>query len=276
MPLAAWAHAMPGTMLRWWYPEVWAVILAFCTVYFYLVGPFRERHDLAPRADLKHMAYFGAAMLTMLISEGTPIHHVSEKFLFSMHMTQHVLLTMVMAPLLLMGTPDWLISYGLRFGWIRKTLTFITRPVIALITFNLVNAAWHLPYFYQAVLLHHWIHVVQHIVLVFTALMMWWPILSPSKELPRISYGAQTIYIFLLLLLQLPVFAPIIFSESLFYDFYVEAPAMWGLEPLPDQQLAGAVMQVGGMSIMIVFLGRAFFRWAREESSPRTRSSART
>src|SRR5690606_3348222 len=140
------------------------------------------------------------------------------------------------------------------------------------IAFNAVNAAWHLPVFYQAVLLHHWIHVVQHIVLVFTALMMWWPILSPSRELPRLPYGAQTLYIFLLLLLQLPVFAPIIFSESLFYEFYVAAPDMWGLEPLADQQLAGAVMQLGGMTVMVIFMGRAFFRWARQESSPGLRS----
>lgn len=276
MPLGVIAHAMPGTMLRWWYPEVWAIILGFCTIYFYLVGPFREQHRLAPKVDGKHVAYFSAAMFVMFVSEGSPIHHVSEKFLFSVHMTQHVLLTMIMAPLLIMGTPDWLISYGLRFGWVRKTMTFLTRPVVALLIFNLVNATWHLPHFYQAVLLHHWIHIVQHVVLVFTALMMWWPILSQSKELPRLGYGAQALYIFLLLLLQLPVFAPIIFAESLFYEFYVAAPSMWGLEPLPDQQLAGAVMQVGGMAVMIVFLGRAFFRWAREESNPRFRSSQGT
>lgn len=273
MPLGVLAHGMPGTMLRWWYPEVWAIVLAFCTIYFFLIGPFREKHNLAPRAELKDTLYFVAAMFVMFVSEGTPIHHVSEKFLFSMHMTQHILLTMVMAPLLIMGTPPWLISYGLRFPWIRKTMKLITHPVIAIIAFNAINAAWHLPFFYQAVLLHHWIHIVQHIVFVFTSLMMWWPILSRSPELPRLSYGVQTLYIFVLLLLQLPVFAPIIFSESLWYDFYVEAPTMFGLEPLPDQQLAGAVMQLGGMTVMAIFMGRAFFRWVREETSPRYRSS---
>lgn len=272
MPIAILAHS-PGSTLRWWYPEVWAIILSFCTIYFYLVGPFRERHNLAPRMEWKETFYFLGAMFVMFVSEGTPIHHVAEKFLFSVHMTQHVLLTMVMAPLFIRGLPDWLISYFLRYGWIRKTLKFITHPVIALIAFNAVNAAWHLPYFYQAVLLHHWIHIAQHVILVFTALMMWWPILSPSSELPALPYGAQTLYIFLLLLLQLPVFAPIIFSESLFYEFYVEAPSMWGLEPLPDQQLAGAVMQLGGMTVMAYFMGRAFFRWARQESAPRYRSS---
>jgi len=141
MTLGVLAHGMPGTTLRWWYPEVWAVVLAFCTIYFYLVGPFRERHGLAPRMELPETLYFLAAMLVMFVSEGTPIHHVSEKFLFSMHMTQHVLLTMVMAPLLIRGTPGWLVSYGLRFPWLRKTLTFLTRPVIALIALSAEKAA---------------------------------------------------------------------------------------------------------------------------------------
>ena len=116
-------------------------------------------------------------------------------------------------------------------------------------------------------------HIVQHVVLVFTALMMWWPILSPSRELPGCLTARRLVYIFLLLLLQLPVFAPIIFSESLFYEFYVAAPDMWGLEPLADQQLAGAVMQLGGMAVMVYFMGRAFFRWAKAETSPGLRSS---
>ncbi len=78
---------------------MWAIILSFCTIYFYLVGPFRERHNLAPRMEWKETFYFLGAMFVMFVSEGTPIHHVSEKFFFSVHMTQHVLLTMVMAPL---------------------------------------------------------------------------------------------------------------------------------------------------------------------------------
>lgn len=272
MPLGILAHSMPGSAVRFWYPEVWAIILAFCTIYFYLVGPFRERHQLAPRAELGETLYFVAAMLVMLVSEGTPLHHVAEKYLFSMHMTQHVLLTMVMAPLFIQGIPDWLISYFLRYGWIRKTLTFLTRPIIALIAFNAVNAAWHLPLFYQAVLIHHWFHIVQHVVFVLTALLMWWPIVSRSSELPPLPYGAQTLYIFGLLMVQLPLFAPIIFADSHFYDFYAAAPDLWGLGAISDQQLAGAVMELGGMTVMIYFMGRAFFRWVREETSPKYRA----
>ena len=261
------AHALPGAGLRWWYPEVLAVILAFCTIYLYLVGPYRERQGLAEGLEPRRVQYFLAAMAVMALSEASPIHDVSERYLFSMHMSQHVLLTMVMAPLLIVGTPPWLVRQAMRWPGVRAVLRFLTRPVIALLTFNVVNAAWHLPLFYQAPLLNHWLHPVQHVILVITALMMWWPLLSEMPELPRLSYGAQVIYIFLILAVQLPIFAGITFSDSVFYEFYAAAPELWGMAPLADQQAAGVIMKLGGMVILLYFMGRAFFRWAREEGA---------
>jgi len=182
-------------------------------------------------------------------------------------MLQHVLLTMVMAPLLIAGTPPWLVQRALRRPWVMRVMRGLTRPVVTLLAFNIVNAAWHLPYFYQAPLLNHWLHPIQHLVLVATALMMWWPLLSEVPELPRLSYGAQVVYIFLILLVQLPVFAGITFADSVFYEFYAAAPDPWGVSPLEDQQAAGIIMKIGGMAILIYFMGRAFFRWFREEGA---------
>ncbi|HLT58410.1 MAG: cytochrome c oxidase assembly protein [Limnochordales bacterium] len=272
MALSGWAmggvlaHAVANGW-RWWYPEVWAVILTFCTLYYYLVGPYRERWGLADRVERRHLLCFTAAMLVMAISEATPIHGISEQYLFSVHMLQHVLLTMVMAPLLIAGTPPWLIRRAFRWPGVKPLLTFLTRPIIALLAFNVVNAAWHLPYFYQAPLITHWLHPVQHIIMVVTALMMWWPLLSEVPELPRLSYGGQVIYIFLILLVQLPVFAGITFSNSVFYEFYAAAPEIWGMAPLADQQAAGVTMKLGSLIILVYFMGRAFFRWAREEGA---------
>ncbi|MBO8140627.1 MAG: cytochrome c oxidase assembly protein [Firmicutes bacterium] len=258
------AHAQAGA-LRWWYPEVLAVIFGFCTVYFYLVGPVRERLGLADRIERRPMIFFTAAMAVMALAEATPLHGLSEDYLFSVHMLQHVLLTMVMPPLFIAGLPDWLVSYILRWPGMRRVLTALTRPVVALLAFNIVNAAWHLPYFYEAPLLTHWLHPVQHALMVITALMMWWPLVSSSRELPALSYGAQVVYIFLILLVQLPVFAGITFADSVFYEFYAQAPSVWGLSPLADQQLAGVVMKLGGMIVMLSYMGRAFIRWVQED-----------
>ncbi|OUM99837.1 MAG: hypothetical protein BAA04_03005 [Firmicutes bacterium ZCTH02-B6] len=262
-------HAMPGGALRWWYPEVLTVICAFFTVYCYLVGPYRERWGLAEGVERQRFYYFTAGLAVMALSEATPIHFISEEHLFSVHMLQHVLLTMVMAPLLIAGTPPWLVQRALQRPWAMRLLRGLTRPVVTLLAFNIVNAAWHLPYFYQAPLISHWLHPIQHVLLVVTALMMWWPLLSDVPQLPRLSYGAQVVYIFMILLVQLPVFAGITFADSVFYEFYAAAPDPWGVSPLEDQQAAGIIMKIGGMAILIYFMGRAFFRWAREEAEGR-------
>lgn len=269
MPMGVLLHAaIPGgTRLSWWYPGVWAIVLGFCTIFFYLVGPYREKHRLGPALDRGQIIRFCIAMSLLLISEGTAIHHVAEKFLFSVHMVQHVLLAMVFAPLIISAMPGWLLSHFLKITWVHRIMRTITNPAVALLIYNGVNAAWHLAGFYELVLYHHWVHIIQHVVLVFTALMMWWPIVSPVPELPRLSYGAQVVYIFLLLLVQLPLAGPIIFAEETFYNFYVAAPRVSDMTPLEDQQMAGMVMLSGGMAIMIAYLFRAFFRWVGEEDS---------
>lgn len=257
-----------GTRLNWWYPEVWTVVLGFTTIYFYLIGPYREKHKLAEAGSEAHRSrYFLVAMALLLLSEGTPLHHVAEKFMFSIHMVQHVLLAMVFAPIIISSVPGWLYSHFLQKPWIYKTMRFITNPAIALLVYNGVNAAWHLAGLYQLVLYHHWVHILQHFILVFTALMMWWPIVSPAPELPALHYGAQTLYIFLLLLLQLPLAGPIIFAEETFYGFYVAAPRLLDVSPLEDQQMAGMIMLSGGATVMIAYLFRAFFRWVGQEDS---------
>lgn len=275
MPMGVLLHAVipGGTRLNWWYPEVWAVVLGFCTIYFYLVGPYREKHNLADGLERRYLINFIVAMALLLLSEGTAMHHVAEKFLFSVHMIQHVLLAMIFAPVFIASVPTWLYSHFLQIDWVYKTMRVITNPAVALLVYNGVNAAWHLAGFYELVLYHHWVHIAQHMILVFTALMMWWPIVSPARELPMIPYGAQLLYIFLLLLVQLPLAGPIIFAEETFYGFYVAAPRVSDMTPLEDQQLAGMVMLSGGMAIMIAFLFRAFFRWVASEDSgtPQTR-----
>src|SRR5690606_41303266 len=107
-------HALPGGGLRWWYPEVLAVICAFFTLYCYLVGPYRERRGLAAGVERRRLYSFMAGLAVMAVSEATPIHFISEEYLFSGQILQRVLLTMAMAPLLLACPPPWLVQRAVR------------------------------------------------------------------------------------------------------------------------------------------------------------------
>ena len=109
---------------------------------------------------------------------------------------------------------------------------------------------------------------MQHLVFIATAVLMWWPVLSPVPELPRASYLTQLLYLFLLGLPMSLVGALITLSEEVLYPFYTRAPRVWELTPLADQQLGGLLMWVVGTLVLWAAATVVWFRWsAREESS---------
>lgn len=253
-----------------WHPGVLSLALLLITAYLFTVGPLRRRLELGPPLPLRMQAAGVAGLALIYVAEGTPLHILSEQYLFSAHMVQHLLLTMVMAPLVLLGTPDWLVRLPLRLRPVTVAARWLTRPVLALVLFNLVYSIWHLPVLYNTALVYHWFHMVQHALLVPAALLMWWPLLSPAPELPRLPEPAQLLYIFLVGVSQMAAFGAVTFAEHVLYGEYAQAPRVWGLSAAADQQLAGAIMKVGGMSVLLIGLGVIFFPWAyREERQGR-------
>lgn len=249
-----------------WYVDLFAWILLLNVAYLLAVNLFRRTYNWGPPVSLRKQVFFSLGLWTVFLSEGTPIHLISETYLFSVHMVQHILLTQIMPPLILLGTPDWALRPLYNRKVTRLIMKVLVNPVVALLAFNLIYSFWHMPVAYEAILYFHWFHAVQHAILVFTALMMWWPLCSPLPELPRLSHGGQMFYVFLLALCQIAAFGVITFAESVMYGFYERAPRLWGIDPQTDQQLAGIIMKVGGEAIFILAWIIIFFRWvAREE-----------
>jgi putative membrane protein len=122
-----------------------------------------------------------------------------------------------------------------------------------------------LPVTVDYALTNHWFHFVVHAALVASAILMWWPVLSPIEELPRLSYPLQMAYLFVQSLLPSVIAAFITFSSGTFYDYYATAPRLWGLTPIEDQQFAGFVMKILGSLILWSFIGYAFIRWYQQE-----------
>lgn len=254
----------------WWnwhaHPDALIGLAVLEGIYLLGVGPLRERYRLADKVEPRQVATFTAGVLAIFVALVSPIHVLSDKYLFSVHMVQHVLLMLVAPPLLLLGTPDWLVRPLLRPNWSFRLARFLTHPVIAFAAVNIIFSMWHIPVLYNLSVEHHLIHVGQHLLFIGTSLMMWWPILSLMPELPRISYPLQMVYLFLLSVAQLILFAPITFSRQPIYEWYVNAPRVLNISPLVDQQLGGIIMKMAGgvlfMTLLIVF----FFRWfGREE-----------
>ncbi len=229
------------------------------------VGPLRERYRLSDSVEPRQIATFTAGVFVIFIALLSPIHVLSDNYLFSVHMTQHVLLTLVAPPLLILGMPDWLIRPLLRPNLVFRGARLATHPIIAFALFNVIFSIWHIPSLYATSVGNHWVHVGEHLLFMATAVLMWWPIGSMMPELPRLAYPLQLIYLFALSVAQIIVFAIITFAEEPLYEFYVNAPRVLNISPLLDQQLGAIIMKVGGGMLFLTLLIIVFFRWFNQE-----------
>ncbi|MFQ6019219.1 MAG: cytochrome c oxidase assembly protein [Dehalococcoidia bacterium] len=249
------------------HPDVVLLLLLLEGAYLYSVTRLRRRISDAGRVKRSQVATFSLGVLVLYMAAGTPIHDLSERYLLSVHMFQHLLFALVAAPLLLAGTPGWLWQALLRNPRVMQAARLLTRPLLAFALFNAVVLLTHLPPVVDLALREHWFHLLAHTVLVASALLMWWPILSPLPELPRLSYPLQMAYLFLQSLLPSVMAAFVTFSDRVVYPAYAEAPRIWNLSPIGDRQIAGLIMKLLGSLILWSFIAVAFFKWYEWEEA---------
>jgi putative membrane protein len=213
---------------------------------------------------------FVGALLAALVALNGPLHDLSDWYLFSAHMVQHLLLTLVVPPLLLAGTPGFMVD-----GLLRPLLAVragaalvrtVTRPLPAFALYAAALVGWHLPGPYTTALEVHGWHIVEHVVLVAAALAGWWPILSPSRLAPALPYAAQLLYLFVFGMPMTVVAAMITGAEHVLYPFYESTPRIFDLTPLADQRLGGVIMWVPSGLIPLAAFTIVFFRWAAAEA----------
>jgi putative membrane protein len=205
---------------------------------------------------------FFSALVVVFGSLNGPLHDLSDTYLFSAHMVQHLLLTMLFPPLIIVGTPGWMIRPLLAHRILAAIARTITRPVSCFVIFNLVIAGWHLPIFYNAAMANHGIHILEHLMFMAAAVLMWWPLTSQLPELPRLSYPGQMLYCFLMIIPMSIVAIYISMAQEVLYPAYSAAPRISSLSPIDDQLLGGLIMWVPGGLIFMIIMTVIFFRWA--------------
>jgi putative membrane protein len=253
-----------------WHPEVAAGLLLLLALYAAGIGPLRRRARLGPRATAAEAAAFLAGVGLLGLTVLGPLAAWAEHTALSAHMVQHLVLTLVVPPLLLRGTPAWLLRPLLRVPGVAAAGWALTRPAVAFGLSSAVLLLWHVPAAYQAALTDPRFHALQHLSLLGTAVLGWWPVAGPLPEWPRLSEPAQLLYLFLATIPMTAAAAPITLAEGLVYPFYGNATGSWPLEPRADQELAGTLMWIGGMVGYMAAGTLVFFRWAlREEQRER-------
>ena len=195
-----------------------------------------------------------------------PIHELAEERLFSVHMIQHTLFSLVAPPLLLLGLPPDLLRRVFRTERSLRLLRAVTRPVVALVLFNGVVLVTHWPVIVDASLRSEPLHFGLHAVLFSSAIVMWWPVIEPLPELKQLSEPGKMLYLFLQSILPTVPASFLTFADAPIYHFYESVPRMWGLSVLVDQQIAGLIMKIGGGLLLWLCIAIVYFKWnAKEE-----------
>ena len=256
----------PIVALTWWrwsiHPSTVIGIAALAAIYVWAGKALHQRTSIAERS------FFFSGLAVMFASLNGPIHDLSDDYLFSAHMVQHLLLTLAVPPLLLAGIPGWMLRPLLARRRIAPGVRFFTRAPIAFVVFNVVLAGWHLPPFYNAAMANHNLHILEHLMFMAAAVLMWWPLLSQLPEFPRLAYPGQMLYSFLMSIPMSIIAVYIAMSDHVRYPAYASAPRVLPISPLEDQLLGALIMWIPGGIIFYIIMTVVFFKWnARGEDS---------
>ena len=220
--------------------------------------------EVEPAVSRRQITCFVAGLAAIFVASDWPVHDLSEGYLYSAHMVQHMLVTLVAAPLLLLGTPAWLMRRLLP-GRVLGVVRWVARPVPNLIQFNAILVLSHWPFWVNATLRNHPLHFLAHALLLVSALVMWMVIVSPVEEVPRANPPMQMLYLFLQTILPTVPASFLTFGAKPLYSFYENVPRLYGWTALSDQQVAGLIMKLAGGMYLYTIIAVIFFRWYADE-----------
>jgi putative membrane protein len=230
----------------------WSVVLALAVlVGLYLLG--QRRHP----SDERRRLAFDLGLILLLAVYLTPIETISLHYLLCVHLLQNVV-TAEWAP----GLMVFALSPALARELSRlRIVRVITHPLFALPVWLGTYFAWHVPVVYDTALAHQssLLHV-EHLTYFVAGCLMWWPVVHG-----RYSDGVKAFYLFAAFVLAAPLGLLLALLPHPLYDFYKDAPQLWGLSHLADQQIAGITMAVEQAIVFFAVFAYFFSRFLRTE-----------
>jgi putative membrane protein len=254
------------------HPEVWLLVVSLVGLYAYaarVIGP-KVVPAGTPAVTRSQRRWFAAGILVLWLASDWPVHDIGEDYLFLVHMVQHLLLTMVMPPMMLLATPEWLARLVLGDGLVNRAVHRLARPVPAGALMGIVTLMTHAPFLVNSATEHAGLHYSLHAVLVTVALLFWIPVAGPFPEL-RISLPGQMIYLFVQSLVPTVPGGWMVFADRAIYSHYDIPQRLWGISVVSDQQAAGAIMKLVGGTYLWVIITMLFFRWAQRHEQAHQR-----
>jgi len=254
------------------------IALAFLALllagYLAAIGPLRRRLGEEPVAG-RRVASFAAGWALLALTVLSPLDEIGRRYLFIAHAAQLFILITFVAPLLMLGVPEWLTSRLLATEGVRQATRSLLFPVVAILAFNGLILIWHIPQYFEPSLHDLRLHDLQLLCILLAGVVDWWPLLTPLDRDTRLASPMQILYLGAESV-PIDLFGFIsIFARAPFYETYAHAPRIFGIPALLDQQLAGGIIAVPNNTIDFILMSVAFFGWvARMERAQMEREAA--
>lgn len=273
-----------------WSPMFLFAMIAIGILYFYLIGPWRERHyPDAEKATGSQKLMFVTAALLFYLAHGGPLSLLGH-LMFSFHMVNMALSYLIVPPLLLLSIPSFVWRHVFARSFWRK-LRFLMHPILTLVLFNLLFSIYHVPVVHDYVMTHFTVHRLYYAILLITSCMMWWQIASPVPEWSRLTDLKKMAYVFANGALLTPACALIIFTSTPLYAMYSD-PSVWvlamgycipgdtsqlltrfeggpqfftNMNAIEDQQIGGIAMKLIQEIMYGIILAYIFRQWFKRE-----------
>jgi putative membrane protein len=256
--------AVDPTLQPWRFqphPQVWLLVAFLIGAYIYalrVIGPDAVRPG-QPIVTRRQIGAFAGAMLLLWAASDWPMHDISEEYLYSAHMLQHMALAYFIPPLALLATPEWLMRAIVGPGRGYAVYSWLAKPIVAGVLFNAVVMVTHIPGVVNRSAENSPIHYSVHVLVVTTGLLMWTPVCGPLREL-QLGSGGKMVYLFLQSVVPTVPAGWLMFAEGVVYTHYDTPVRVFGLSATHDQQVAGLIMKLGGGMFLWTIIIFIFFR----------------
>jgi len=273
----AWPLTGTGRALStdWTWPP-FVLIPLLLTAALYSLGKIRMlRRTTNRQLFVWKILAFAVGWISLVIALDSPLHELGEQ-LFWVHMTQHEILMLISAPLLILGRPTIAFLWALPPAWRETVASFghsrtfktgwglVSAPMSAWLVSALALWIWHIPWLFDQTLRSDWIHAAQHTTFLVTALIFWWPL---ANRMAKIGYGGGLAYVFTTILHTSVLGALLTFAPKPWYSSYITTAPAWGLTALEDQQLGGLIMWIPAGTLLLIVALVLLVKWMNHSQS---------
>jgi putative membrane protein len=273
-------------LLEAWSFDPFVILSLLVSAGVYSLGIYRlwSESGVGSAISVRGAIAYALGWLSLVVALVSPVHRWGE-VLFSAHMTQHEILMLISAPLIVLGRPliaaMWALPRPLRLNLgktastavVTRTWAFFTGATVAFIVHGVALWVWHIPFLFQATLTNDLVHTLQHASFLGSALLFWWAIIYGKRGVA--SYGAGVLYLFVTSVHSGILGAFLTFTRRVWYPIYAPTAAEWGLTPIEDQQLGGLIMWVPAGVVYIVAALFMLAAWINSSERVAVRNHAR-